>query len=185
MTKLLIFAISLGLSMRSPNVGDKFDYEVSTGLETTVTSKMGQTFDSEQWVWYERESGEEYLGVDLKHKWSPVPYMEVSGGFKNREAQDINRLNISSGVIVKKYWRAGLSEVWDHGEPVFSAYAGFKGDHLVTQVNAYIEGLESFNVSYKWPFGDRLKIEPTARYEIDRNKNTFYQMKVNFKLGNK
>jgi len=172
---LLATSLMLGASVRTAKLPDKpIDYEVSIGIENP---------NAQVWSFYERENGINYTGVDLSLK-SSVKRIENKIFFKNRQAKNILRGGISTSLIVAKYGRIGISNVWDHYDPAATGLLGFSSKVFTAQINVYQEGLESASLKIQKDFklSKHISISPFYKYSIDRKKNEFMQGKVVLKL---
>lgn len=177
---LLTIAFMAGLSIQSPNVKpNPFNYEVSGGVEYSYINHSG-----EYWGWYERENGEEYIGIDITQKYQPWRYMELSGDVMIRGAQDIEKASVSVAGVVLKFGRVGLSGSWDHWEVEPTAFIGVVSKYLNGRADFYRKGFESATVSAKLDFrlGLRTALVPTAMYSIDRSGSDYYGAKLSLKV---
>lgn len=175
-TLFLSLLLSLGLSIRTPNVQpNPIDYEVSFGLESDFSNKG--TIDG--WVWYERENGFYYKGIDIVSKYYPISFLESGVFYIDRQAQSIYRFGGNVGLIFGKFFRSGVLQVWDKKIPVFAGYLGLKSKYINGKINLYDEGLEGGNVQIKIPIKYKsFMVTPLYNYRIDRSKNEYMQGKL-------
>ena len=184
-TLFIVWMLATGFSLKSPNVDTikAPDFEVSLGFEYNIKTLIQET-DLNNWVWTEREAGERYNGVDLYGSFALMNlHTEIAALYKNRQAQDILKGEVRLAGIFKDL-RVGLSASWDHMELEPCGFLEYKGEYLDFIVSFYREGFESSSI--KWAYQvkvfEAFIIEPMAKYEIDRQENQSYQVKLNLKL---
>lgn len=175
---LLSMALMFSVSVRTPKEQpNPLDYEVATGLE------IGKKSSAEIETWYERDNGVIWTGLDTKGKLR-YKRLENSAFFTHRQAQDMLRGGLASNVVVLKYGRLGVSNIWDHMEPATCGNLGLQTPYLSACVRIYEEGMESCEATLRFPYrvSTWLTIELLGKYRRDRQDKKFMQVKAALKL---
>lgn len=177
---LLSVAITFSGSVRTPNERpNPLDYEIATGLE------IGRHRNVEAWAWYERQNGQHHTGVDLSG-YAGNQRLELSGSFRNRQAQDILFGDVALSMKWLKYMRTGISQTWDHGNPATCAYFGVRSPMLDAEIKTTKEGTHSAGLRIRKEFKALkcVSVVPTFKYSVDFQKNEYMQGKIVFKIRN-